>query len=89
MKVLVGISNPAIPVFQESLRELGRICGLNEVLPKSWALSGPLLGCVYKGTFNGSKVRIRRVKTYPGGDLEKVKEVRIRPHVSLFSNGNS
>ena len=76
------ISDRAIPIFQETLRELGKICGLKEVLPKSWTLPESLLGCVYKGKFNGSKVRIRRVRMYPGGDPQKVKEVCTRCHVS-------
>lgn len=44
-------------------------------VPKSCTLPESL-GSVYEGTFNGSKVRIRRVRTGPGGDLQKVKEVR-------------
>ena len=72
---VVGVSDHATPIFQESLRELGKICAAKEVLPKSRTLSDSLLGCVYQGTFNGSKVRIRRVKIHPGGDLRKVKEV--------------
>ena len=61
--------------FQESLYELGKICGMKEVLPKSCTLSESLLGCVYEGTFDGSKVRVRRLRMYPGGDPRKVKEV--------------
>ena len=89
MKVLVGISDRAIPVFQESLHELRKICGLRELLPKSWTLSESLLGCVYKGTFNGSKVRIRRIRAYSGGDPQKVKEVCARSYAPLFSNTRS
>ncbi|KAF9789397.1 kinase-like domain-containing protein [Thelephora terrestris] len=73
--VLAGILNHATPAFQESLHELGKLCGTKEVLPKSSILSESLLGCVYEGTFNGSKVRIRRVRIYPGQDPRKVKEV--------------
>lgn len=75
LQLLAGISDHKILIFQESLQELGRICGVKQVLPKSCALSKSLLGCVYEGTFNGSKVRIRRIRTYPGGDPQKVKEV--------------
>lgn len=46
--------------------ELGKICGVKGVLPKSCALSKYLLGCAYQDTFDVSKVRIRRVKVYPG-----------------------
>ena len=80
------MSDRAAPVFQDFLLELREICGVKEVLPKSWNLSESLLGRVYKGTFNGSKVRIRRVRTYAGGDPRKVKEVCSRCHVSLSSN---
>ena len=77
----MDILDRTIPsVSQESLREL------KEGLPKSWMLSEPLLGSVYKGTLNGSKVRIRRVRMYPGGDPRKVKEVCTRCRMSLSSN---
>ena len=87
MKVLVDISDRVAPVFQESLYELREMCSVKDVLPKSWTLSEPLLECVYKGSFNGSKVRVRRVRMYSGGDPQKAKEVRTRRHVSSFSNG--
>ena len=82
----MDISDHAIPVFQDSLRELVKICGTKEVLPKSWILSESLLGCVYKGTFNGSKVRVRRVRMHSGGDPQKAKEVCSQCHVHLFSS---
>ncbi|KAF9642811.1 kinase-like protein [Thelephora ganbajun] len=72
--VVVGVSNPASVLSQESLHELRRICGVKGVLPKSCTLSESLLGCVYEGTFGGSRVRIRRVRVYPGGDPHEVKE---------------
>ena len=56
------------------------------MLPKPWTLSESLLGCVYRGTFNGSKVRIRRVKMFSGGDTRKVKEVCTWCRVPLSSN---
>ena len=37
---------------------------------------------MYEGTLDGSRVRIQRVRTYPGGDPRKLKEVRSRRHVS-------
>ena len=84
-QVLADISDHAGPIFRESLHELGKICGVKEVLPKSCTLSESLIGCVYEGTFNGSKVRVRRVRAYPGGDPQKAKEVRTRSSVSLSS----
>lgn len=89
MQVLVEIPDHATSVFQESLRELRKICGVQEVFPESWTLPGSLLGSVYEGTFNGSRVRIRRVKMYSGGDPQKIKEVCARCHAPLFSTGNS
>ncbi|KAF9646873.1 kinase-like protein [Thelephora ganbajun] len=72
--VIVGISDPASVPFQESLDELRNICGIKGVLPKSCTLSESLLGCVYEGTFGGSKVRIRRVRIYLRGNPHRVKE---------------
>ena len=83
--MLAGISDHASDQFQESLHELRKICGIKEVLPTSCTLPESLVGCVYEGTFNNSKVRIRRVRTYPGGDPRKAKEVGGQSHVSLFS----
>ena len=78
------ISNHASPAFQEYLHELKNICGVKEVLPKSYTLSSSLLaiglpsvsGCVHEGTFDGSKVRIQRVIMYPKGDPQVFKTVR-------------
>ena len=77
------------------MQELKRICGVKEVLPASCTLSGlpdnslpPISGCVYEGTLDGSRVRIQRVRIYPGGDLQKVKEVRSRGYVFPFSDAN-
>jgi hypothetical protein len=69
-QVLFGISDCTIPAFQESLRELSRICGTEKSLPESCMLSDSLLvvgldpsasGGVYEGTFDGSKVHVRRI----------------------------
>jgi len=81
----MSIPNHASPAFQEYLHELRNICGVNEVLPKSYMLSSSLLaiglpsvsGSVYEGTFGGSRVRIRRVIMYPNGDPQTLKMVRI------------
>ena len=85
VQVLIGIFDRTSILFRRSLQELGNICGVKEALPKSYTLQESLLGCVYEGTFDGAKVRIRRVKMYPGGDPQKVKEVCTRCHVPLFS----
>ena len=74
-QILYDIPDPNIVPFQEPLDELRRICGVKNVLPATCTLSDSLLGCVYEGTFNGSKVRIRRVRTHSKGDPQKAKEV--------------
>jgi len=81
----MSISNHTSPAFQEYLHELRNICGVNEVLPKSCALSNSLLaiglpsvsGSTHEGTFGGSKVRIRRVIMYSEGDPHMLGIVRI------------
>ena len=75
MQVLAGISDPASLVFQESLHELGKICGVKKILPKSCVISDSLLDCAHEGASNGSRVRITRVKMDPKGDPQKTKEV--------------
>ena len=63
------------------------------MLPTSCTLSpGSLLdtspssvpGYTYKGTLDGSKVRIKRIRIVPKGDPQKVKGVRSRSDVSLY-----
>jgi len=81
----MSISNHASPAFQEHLHELRYICAVNEVLPGSYTLSSSLLsiglpsvsGSTHEGTFDGSKVRIRRVIMYPEGDPYMFGMVRI------------
>ena len=51
------------------------------MLPESCTVPESRLGCVYEGTLDGLKVRIRRVRVCPGGDQQKAKEVRARPYV--------
>ena len=79
-QILCNISDPNSVSFREPLDELRRICGIKNVLPNTCTLSDSLLGCVYEGTFNGSKVRIRRVRTHSKGDPQKAKEVCLRWH---------
>ena len=81
VQVLCETSDPSSVPFREPLDELEKICGVKNVLPEACTLSDSLLGCVYEGTFNGSKVRIRRVRTHPKGDPQKVKEVCTPRHV--------
>ena len=72
----MGTSDHPSPAFQEPLQELKRLCSANEVLPKAFTLEESLMGCVYEGTFDGSKVRVRRVRPHPEGDPRKAKQVR-------------
>ena len=51
------------------------------MLPESCTVPESRLGCVYEGTLDGSKVRIRRVRVRPGRDPQKAKEVRTRRYV--------
>lgn len=87
-QVLVGIPDHTSLAFQECLRELGYICGVKKVLPKSCAILGLLDNSrpsasrrIYEGTLGGSIVGIQRVRIYPGGDPQNVKEVRSRRRV--------
>ena len=86
-QVLSDLSDLSNVPLWEPLDELKRICGVKNVLPNTCTLPDSLLGCVYEGTFNGSKVRIRRLRTHSKENPQKVKEVRPRwrifplPHV--------
>ena len=51
------------------------------MLPESCTVPESRLGCVYEGTLDGLKVRIRRVRVRPGGDQQKAREVCARPYV--------
>ena len=82
VQVLIDISDRTSVLFRRSLQELRNICSIKEALPKSCILRESLLGCVYEGTFDGTKVRIRRVKMCPRGDPQRVKKVCTRRHVS-------
>lgn len=95
-QVLVNISDPAADLaLQQSLHELGKICGIKELLPKSCTLPDSLLnvdapspsGRVCAGTLDGSRVRIKRVGVHQMGDPQNV-EVRTRRHVPTFSDAN-
>ena len=81
MYILCGTSDSNVAPSQEPLDKLRKICSIKGLLSKLCTLQDPFLGCVYEETFSDSKVRIRRVKAYPGGDTQKVKEECIRLHV--------
>ena len=82
-QTLADISDPASSAFRKSLHELGRICGTQEILPKSCTLSGSLLdtgllfasGYASEGKLDGSKVCVKRVWTYTNEDPQEVKKV--------------
>ena len=81
-QVLTDIPDRTSVLFRRSLQDLRKICGVNDVLPESCTVPESRLGCVYEGTLDGSKVRIRRVRVRPGGDSQKAKEVRTRRYVT-------
>ena len=81
------MSNHTSPAFQEYPHELKNICGINEILPKSCALSGSLPAISLPSVSGCSKVRIQRVRMYPNGDLQTFKMVRFDdtfPHVRVL-----
>ena len=77
--VLVGISDSASLTFRECLHELGNICGIKEVLPKSCTLSGSLLDIhlpvafrrAYQGTC--SRARIKYVRMDPARSPREIE----------------
>ena len=75
LQVLANVSDGTNVLFRESLHELRKMCGIKHVLPKACTLTESLLECVYEGIFDGSKVRVRRVRMRPGGDPVEAKEV--------------
>jgi len=90
-QTLADTSDPASNAFRKTLHELGRICGTQEILPKSCTLSGSLLntglslasGYAYEGTLDGSKVWVKRVWAYSNEDPQKVKKVCYIRHRSF------
>ena len=73
------------------MHELREICRVKGVLPKSCTLSTFSLvgvslpsasGYVCEGTLDGSNVHIKRVRMFPRGDPQEVKEVCFRCYVS-------
>ena len=80
--------DPASSCFQECLRELRNICGTRMILPSSCTVSSSFLntglhpvtswgpGDLYEGTFDGSKVCVKRVQVYSKDGPEKATKVR-------------
>lgn len=79
-QVLTSISDPSSLEYKEFLRELGRICGLKQLLPKSCVRSdSPLnvrLPFAPGGTFDRSRLWVRPLRIHPNGDQQKAKEAR-------------
>ncbi|KAF9647762.1 kinase-like protein [Thelephora ganbajun] len=76
--VLGDISDPPSLGFKEFLHELRKICGVKEVLPKSCTFSDSLpdvsIPFASGSTLDGSRLRIKRVKIHPNGQLQKAKQ---------------
>ena len=79
--------DPSSAAFRKCLRELRSICGTRGILPASYMLSSDLLdvapdpfasggyGDVHKGTLDGSKVCIKRVRVYARDGPQKTARV--------------
>ena len=75
------------PAFRKCLRELKTVCGTGGILPTSYTLLSHLLdigpepftsggfGDVYQGTHNGSRVCIKRVRSYTSDDPKSAARV--------------
>ena len=86
LKALGGLDSSS-PAFRKCLRELKTICGTGGMLPTSYTLLSHLLnigsepfasggyGDVYEGTHNGSRVCIKRVRSYTSEDPKKAARV--------------
>ena len=84
--------DPASSGSQKCLHELSYICGTRAILPTSYTLSSSLLnvghhpvasggsGDVYKGSFNGSGVCVKRVRVYSKDGPKKATKVHFRHH---------
>ena len=84
----LDILDPASSGFWKCLRELRNVCGAKMMLPTSYIISPSTLnighhplasggsGDVYEGTFNGSKVCVKRVRVYSKDGPEKATTVR-------------
>ena len=75
--------SPTSVSFQKCLREFRDICSTKMILPTSYAISSSLLNIgrhpvasggpcdVYEGTFNDSRVYIKRIRVYSQDDRNK------------------
>jgi hypothetical protein len=82
--------DPTRSSFRKCLRELRHICGTGMILPASYTLPPHLLdigrypiasggsGNVHEGTFNGSKVCVKRARVYSEDDSKKATKVHCR-----------
>ena len=89
---MLGCLDPCGSAFRKCLRELKTICGDKTILPTSYTLPPHLLeidpepvasggsGDVYKGTFNGSEVCIKRVRVRFQSDQPRAAKVCCRCH---------
>ena len=80
--------DPTGPAFPTCQRELTRVCGVREILPKSYTISDPLsytgvgpvasgaFANVYEGNLGDSKVSIKQARIYSKGDQRGVQKVR-------------
>ena len=86
----LNVLKPSGVASRKCLHELRSLCGMIRILPTSYTLSSHLLDIhpqpfaiggfadVYDGTFNGSRVCIKRVRVYLQDDSEKALKVRSR-----------
>lgn len=81
VQVLTNVINPACSEFKEALHELGKICGVKMVLPKSCTFSGspmevaPTSEC---STDSETRLRIKRIKVRPDDDGQGISRVRFQ-----------
>lgn len=75
VEFLDGVYDHTSPDFRVILHALGEASGAGETLPKSCTLSEFLLECLHEGASGSPSVRIKRIRTRPGGDADKTKEV--------------
>ena len=84
-------------MFRTCLRELRRVCGIHQTLPRSYTFPGLLLeidgqplvrgyyGDVRLGFLNGSKVRVKRLFASNGAGRNSTKVYRPHHHFTPFA----
>ena len=81
--------------FRKCLRELKKICGSRQILPRSYTLPYNLtiqseaftsggFGDIYRGTLDRSEVCVKRVRVYATDGQKEASRVRFRRHRSLL-----